>query len=119
VTLPPLQNEVGPLGVMVGTKAPTVTVALPLALQPLASVIVTLKATLPLPFGVKSRTFVPWPLVMTAFDAVQLNVAPALAGTEAVTFWFEQALDGAEIVATGGALTVTAVAAEVAVQVFG
>jgi hypothetical protein len=39
VTLPPLQKVVGPPGVIVGTNVPSGTVALPFALQPLASVI--------------------------------------------------------------------------------
>ena len=81
MTLPPVQNEVGPLGVMVGVKLPTVTVALPVALQPLASVMFTVRRTLPLPFGVKLRTSVPWPLLMTAFVAVHPYVAPAKTGS--------------------------------------
>ena len=119
VTLPPVQNEVGPLGVMVGVKLPTLTVALPVALQPLASMMFTVRATLPLPFGVKLTTSLPWPLLMTAFVAVHAYVAPALEGTEAEALAFGQAVDGAEMTALGGALTVTVVAAEVALQLFG
>ena len=58
-------------------------------------------------------------MLMTAFVAVHPYVAPALEGTEAVTLAFGQAVDGAEMTALGGALTVTVVAAEVALQVFG
>jgi len=115
VTLPPVQKLVGPLAVAVGVNAPTATLALPLLLQPFA-VTLTLSVIGPVAPAVNVIALVPWPPVIVAFVAVQAYVAPEVAVTLALLFAFAQTLAGAVIVALGGGLTVTVVAADVAVQ---
>ena len=105
VTLPPVQNVVGPPAVMVGVNAPMFTVAVPLFEQPLPSAIDTPSCT-GAPVGVKLIAFVPWP-VNVAFVTVQLNVAPLSGGTLAELLVFAHMLAGALIVALGCGLTVT------------
>ena len=61
VTLPPVQKLVGPFGVIVGAKAPTETVAVPLFVQPLPSVIETLSVTGDEEVGWNVIVFVPAP----------------------------------------------------------
>ena len=119
VTLPPAQKEVGPEAVIVGTNAPMVTLALPLAEQ-LLRVATTLSDT-----GVAVPTekvidAVPCPVCSVPLPIVHVYVAPATGPPAmlALTTLFAQADDGALIVAGGGALAVTVVGAEVPVQPF-
>jgi hypothetical protein len=115
VTLPPAQKVAGPLAEMAGVNVPTVTVALPLFVQPLASVTLTLSVTGE-PNGVKFTASVPSPLLIVAFVAVHENVAPALAGTLALALVFAHIDAGAVMAALGSGSTVTATGALVAVQ---
>lgn len=70
MTLPPVQNVVGPLGVMVVSgSALTFTVAFALALQPLLFVTMTPRVTGPEP-DVNVIAFVPLPDVIVPFVIV-------------------------------------------------
>lgn len=94
----------------------TLTFALPAAVQPLASVMVMLSATEPLPVGANVIAFVPLPLLIVALVALQLYVAPLVAATDALPLPVAQRVAGAEIVAFGSGLTVTATVDDVVLQ---
>jgi hypothetical protein len=115
VTLPPEQNVVGPEAVIVGVNAPTATLAVPVAVQPLLDT-ETFSVIGPVAAAVKVIAFVPCPLAIVAFVPVQLYEAPDVTTTLALPVAFAQTLAGAEIVALGAGLTVTVVTADVALQ---
>jgi hypothetical protein len=98
VTLPPLQNVVGPLGVMVADGVETLTVKLFDAAGQLVTLTVTLSVIGVAVFASKVTTFDVAPAVIAPLVAVQRYVAPGTAGIEAV--WpvvFAQTVAGAVI----------------------
>ena len=106
VTLPPAQNVVAPLAVMVAVAAAlTVTVCEEVAEQPLASVTVT-------EYEVVAAGETVIDCVVAPVD--QLNDTPPLAVSVALPP--AQMEDGPLIAAVGGGLTVTTVGADVALQ---
>jgi hypothetical protein len=117
VTLPPVQKVVGPEAVIAGANAPTATLALPVAVQPFAetfTLIETVDVAAP-----KVIAAVPWPLCSVPPVTVHVYVAPAVGDAMlADAVLFAQTELGALIVADGAEFTVTAVAAEVALQPF-
>ena len=116
VTLPPVQKLVGPLAVMIGVKAPTLTVAVPVFGQLFASVTETFNVTADEDVGLHVIAFVPLPDTIVPLVIVHVKVPPAIEGTDADAVLPAQTLDGALIVALGFGLTVTTVGADVAVQ---
>ena len=69
-TLPPLQNVVGPLAVIVAVAGAIGTVALPVDEQPRVAVMPS--AMLPPAFALKRIDEVPWPFVIEPLVMVQL-----------------------------------------------
>ena len=116
VTLPPVQKLVGPLAVMIGVKAPTLTVAVPVFGQLFASVTETFNVTADEDVGLNVIAFVPLPDTIVPLVIVHVNVPLAIGGTDADAVLPAQMLDGALIVALGFGLTVTTLGADVAVQ---
>ena len=117
VTLPPVQNVVEPFGVMVVSgSALTVTVALALPLQ-LPLVTVTPRVIGP-EADVNVMAFVPLPEVIVPFVIVQAYVAPAIAAVDAPADPPAQIAGATPIDGAGLLLTVTAVAADVALHPF-
>jgi hypothetical protein len=118
VTLPPAQNVVEPLGVIVADgRAFTVTLAFALPLQPFAAVIVRPSDTGPL-VEVKVMAFVPAPAVIVPPLIVQLYVAPLTAAVDALPLAPLQIALGAVIAGAGLVLIETTVSAEVALHPF-
>jgi hypothetical protein len=117
VTLPPWQNVVAPLGVMVVSgSALTFTVALALPLQ-LLFVTVTPRVTGP-EGAVNVIAFVPLPDVIVPLVIVQAYVAPEITVVDALSEAPAQIADGALIDGDGMSFTVTGTSLECAPQPF-
>ena len=116
VTLPPVQKLVGPLAVIVGENAPTLTVVVPVAVQLLALVTVTDNEMADEDAGANVMLFVFVAPVIVPLVIVHAYVLPATLGTDAVAVLPAHILAGALIVALGAGFTVTTNGADVALQ---